>query len=110
MPRENQWPAIKFLLEVGYDFDCECLVCTNPKRSALISKIEFSANPLFKEAVQPLLMTVQEFRQLSRCQIGNYEKKAIEFLEKYNEFHPIFDTACMQANLRIMWSVLASRV
>lgn len=61
------------------------------------------------EAIQPLLMTAQEFRKLSRHQIGNYEQKAIEFLEKYNEFHPIFDTACMQANLRIMWTVLASR-
>lgn len=42
-------------------------------------------------------------------EIREHEKKAIEFLLKYDRFHPVNDTIAVQNNLHIMWNVLAYR-
>lgn len=84
-------------------------MCTSNDFSLLAQEVNFSDDILYEIGIQPSGMTIKELRKLHRSQILEYEKKAIEFLLKYDRFHPVNDTIGMQNNLHIMWHVLASR-
>lgn len=92
------------------NFPCQCIICANAKSSQFLSKISFSENALYKEAVQPLFLTVEQIRQLPRTVINTIENRAIEFLEKYDGFHPNYETINIQGVLGLTWYILASRV
>lgn len=76
----------------------------------LVDAVDLSDDPVYDDGMKPGLMRVNEIRKLSTNEITKHEKKAIEFLEKYDRFHPVNDTICMQDSLRCMWNVLAMRV
>lgn len=76
----------------------------------MLDEIDLSDDPKYKDAMKPYMMTAQAIRKLSQSEISNMEKKEIAFLEKYNRFHPVNDTICMQDVLRTVWNVLAMRI
>lgn len=96
-------------LPLRYHFRCKCFVCINNVWHILTGTVNASDDPIYDEAIEPAWMTPDDFRKLPRDEIQNYEKKGIEFLEKYNRFHPIQDTMYMQDNLLNEWIVLSSR-
>lgn len=98
----------KQLLEDRYFFKCECLVCSG-MWEPLVNEIDLSDDPIYDDAIKPGRMTANEIRKLSANEIAKYEKKAIEFLEEYDRFHPVNDTICMQDTLRYVWNILAMR-
>lgn len=93
-----------------YNIECECIICTNQNRSKVTMAIDFTENALFLETIKPATTPVPEFRKWSRSKIGQHEKKVIEFLEKYNEFHPNHGVRVVQGFLVMMWHILATRV
>ncbi|XP_031628272.1 SET and MYND domain-containing protein 4-like [Contarinia nasturtii] len=105
----KQLPILKLELQLRYHFECECMLCTNDDWSPLTDEVDFSDDPLYTIGMKPFCMTVKELRKLSRSQIQQYEKNAIDFLVKYGRFHPVNDTMGMQNTLLIMWNVLAAR-
>lgn len=76
----------------------------------LVNEVDLSDDPVYNDAIKPGTMTVNAIRKLSNNEITKHEKRAIEFLEKYDRFHPVNDTICMQDTLRLMWNILAMRV
>ncbi|XP_055298565.1 SET and MYND domain-containing protein 4-like [Sitodiplosis mosellana] len=100
---------LKRELDERYHFKCECFLCTSELWTPLTNEVNLSRDPLYEFGLQPSAMTIKRFRKLTRSEVLSYEKKAIEFLEKYDRFHPVNDTIVMQNNLQIMWNVLASR-
>lgn len=102
-------PEFKELLKTRYFYDCACIICKTEDWNPLKDECDFSGDPLYKIAMKPSAITVEEFRTLPRSRIREIENKSIDFLVKYERFHPVNDTMTMQINLQIMWNVLASR-
>lgn len=75
----------------------------------MFNEIDLSDDPLYHEAMQPSTMTHAKIRKLPSSTFDRYEKNAIDFLTKYDRFHPVNDTICMQANLQMIWNVIATR-
>lgn len=75
----------------------------------MAERMTLSGDPLYKAGIKPYEMKVQAFRKQSRETIAEQEKKAIEFLEQHDRYHPVHDTIAMQGNLIGMWSMLTSR-
>lgn len=95
-------------MEERFHFKCTCWVCTtgwDPKKD----DVDLSKDILYQIGVRPSHMSTKELRQLSRSQIQEIEKKAIECLLRYESVHPINDTIIVQNSLQLMWNVLASR-
>lgn len=76
----------------------------------MTNEIDLSDDPLYIDGMQPYTMTHAEIRKLPQSIIDRYEKSAIDFLTKYDRFHPVNDTICMQANLQMFWNVIATRL
>lgn len=76
----------------------------------LVKEVDLSDDPVYDDGMKPAMMRANEIRKLSNDDIAKHEKKAFEFLEKYDRFHPVNDTICMQDSLRCMWNVLAMRI
>lgn len=96
-------------LEKWYHFKCDCMVCANKTWSPSSNELDFTEDPLYREAVQPIDMTVQLFRKQAPAGIEAFERNDIAFLEKYDRFHAVSDTIALQATLFGMWNVLFSR-
>lgn len=99
---------LKTTLENRYQLKCACNLCTNEMWSPMVDRCNLKEVPQWKDAIVPLFMTVTAFRKLSLDEVENYEKKAIDFLRKYNDRHPVKDTISMQELLQIMWNVMAT--
>lgn len=99
---------LKTSLEERYHLECKCHFCSNEMWSPLVDRVNLRQDPLWKEGIEPLFMGVNEFRKLPSDVIESYEMKAIEFLQKYNNRHPVRDTISMQDFLQIIWNILAS--
>lgn len=96
-------------LENRYQFKCECFVCSNQIWSHLTGGINCTQDPLYQEAIEAILFTPHQFRQMPRERIEYFENKSIEFLEKYDTIHPINDTITIQKALIIVWVLLSSK-
>lgn len=105
----EQDPNVIAELDNRYHFKCECFTCSNQIWSQLAGAVNCTQDTLYIKAIEPIFMTAQEVRGLSREEIDNYEAKAIEFLEKYDTIHPVNDTIAMQKTLQIIWILLASK-
>lgn len=92
-----------------YHFKCECLLCSQEEHLLSEDEVNLFNNPLWKYGVILSYATVKEFREMSREKIESHEEKAINFLNKYNRFHPIDATSALQRTLIIIWNLLASR-
>lgn len=75
----------------------------------MLDEMDFSDDMLYTNGIQPSNLTLERFRKVPRRLIEGYQKNSIDFLTKYDRFHPVNDTICMQNNLFIMWNILASR-
>lgn len=75
----------------------------------LVNEVDLSDDAAYNDGMKPGLLKVNEIRELSNNEIAKHEKKAFEFLEKYDRFHPVNDTICMQDCLRCMWNALSMR-
>lgn len=100
--------SLKQQLQDRYFFKCECLVCSG-MWEALANEVDLSDDSAYNDGMKPALLKANEIRKLSNDDIAKYEKKAYEFLEKYDHFHPVNDTICMQGSLRCMWNILSMR-
>lgn len=105
----QQNPIVIAELDSRYHFKCDCFICSNSIWSQLAGAVDCTQDILYVKAIEPIFMTAQEVRDLSSEQIENYEKKSIEFLEKYDTIHPVNDTIAIQKTLQIMWALLASK-
>lgn len=89
-------------------FKCTCFVCTtgwHPKYDTVVLSEDIS----YQIGVKPSNMSSRELHKLSRSQIQELEKKAIECLLRYQTVHPVNDTIIVQNSLQLMWNVLAAR-
>lgn len=96
-------------LENQHYFKCKCLLCSYEYWSILALGINCQMDPLYKDAVMPFFMTMKELRELSSDEIDKHEVAAIEFIEKFNNIHPVNDTVAMQRILVCVWTLLARR-
>lgn len=71
--------------------------------------LDFSNDPMYKEAIKLSTMTSNEIRKLSRETVDGYEKKAILFLEKYDRLHPVNATMRIGETLLGVWNLLSLR-
>lgn len=101
-------PKLKTTLENQYRVICKCQLCSNEMWAPLVDRVNVREDSLWKEGIAPILMQTDAFRKLSLDKIENHEKKAIEFLTKYNDQHPIRDTISMQECLQIVWNEVAN--
>lgn len=99
---------LKDILKNRYRLKCACDLCKNDIWSPLVDRCNLKKDPQWKDAIAPLFMNVTAFRKLALVEIENYEKKAIDFLRKYDDRHPVRDTISVQELLQIMWHELAS--
>lgn len=76
-------------LKERYRFECKCFVCSNEIWSPLNNVLDFSNDPIYKEAVKLSTMTATQVRKLPRDAVADFEKKAAEFLQKYDRLHPV---------------------
>lgn len=97
------------MLRDRYHFECKCLVCSNENWLNVSVVVNLSIDPLYKEGIKLSTMKWDEIRKLPREAVENFEKKAIEFLEKYDRFHPVVDTMRMQQALLRAWNILSVR-
>lgn len=93
-------------LEALYSFKCECLRCSNASELSQSDGISVVNDPLWTTAMEPLEMTVKEFRSLPREAIKRYERKAVELVEKYKDIRPN-RLAFMQESLILIWTLLS---
>lgn len=103
----NQDQEKKAVLKEEYYFECKCLLCSNEYWSILALGINCKMDPLYNDAIAPSFMTMKELRELP--QVEKYERAAIEFLEKFDNIHPVYDTVFVQSILHTTWMLLASR-
>lgn len=92
-----------------YHFQCKCFICVTEEWSSTADVLDLKNDPLYKEAIVLYTMNKKDIREWPREEIEYHEKKAAEFLEKYNRFHPVIDTIAIQEVLLFMWNILSSR-
>lgn len=89
------------------NFKCECRMC--------LDKVQVEPGIYFPEistlqiGLKPALMAVSEFRQLSLDTIEEYERKAIEFLQQYDQYHPNGASLLLQRAWIVIWNLLVTR-
>lgn len=95
-------------LKKRYHLKCTCNLCANEVWAPLVDRCNLKDDPQWKNTIAPLFMNVNAFRELTLEKIEIYEKKAIDFLRKYDDRHPIRDTISIQELLQIMWNAIAA--
>lgn len=99
---------LKATLAKRYLSQCQCNLCMNEIWSPLVDRCNLKDDPHWKQAIVPLFMNVTAFQKLTLDEMEECERKAIDFLRKYDDRHPVRDTISMQELLQIMWNVMAS--
>lgn len=100
---------MKEKLETRLFYQCKCLVCSSEDWSPMTREINFSDDPLYIRGTLLYMMSQDTIRELPRAKIDEYEQCAIDFLTKYDRFHPVEDTITMQLNLHMLWYVISTR-
>lgn len=99
---------LKTALSERYHINCVCHFCSNEMWSPLVDRDNLRDDPLWIDGIAAIFLGLNAFRALSLDTIESHEEKAIAFLEKYHDRHPIRDTISMQEFLQIAWNILAS--
>lgn len=100
---------LKLLLSERYHFDCQCLLCTNEYWSILAIGINCTMDPLYNDAVEPILIRVKALREMTMDDVEKHERAAIAFLKKFDNLHPNNDTNTIQKVLQVIWTLFATR-
>lgn len=99
----------KLRLENQFRIKCECVLCTDDEWTNLFDEVSLEQSPLWKDAITPVTMTVNTFRNLPRGTMEQYVNRAIKFLKMYSRFHPLRGTMDVQWGLIIMWDLFTTR-
>ncbi|XP_055299290.1 SET and MYND domain-containing protein DDB_G0273589-like [Sitodiplosis mosellana] len=86
-------------IEERYNFECQCSHCSDEPSE----NVNYVRDQQWFEAMAPMEMKLKDFRKLSREEIDEYEKKAVELVKKYNDISP----CSIQDNLILIWILLS---
>lgn len=105
----QRMPNFPTFLDDHYHFRCQCALCSFELWTPEVGEIFLMNNELWGMGSAPGSMTIDTIRSIPQHEIENCEDYAIQFLRKFDRFHPVHETVYIHNMLLVLWNLFTSR-